>query len=153
MKVLRIKDGAKLPEKKQEDMCYDVFACLEKPVTIVHGEVVAIPTGIKIAPPKGYHFSIRPRSGLAAKYGIDVLAGQIDGGYRGELIVLLTTHKYNKYDVGSLEGNVVKVNNGDKIAQFKLEKDETFDIEEVFSEEDLGTSERMDRGFGSSGDA
>ena len=150
MKVFRIKKGAKLPEKKTEDMCYDVFACLPDPVTIVHGKVVAIPTGIKIAPPPGYHFSLRPRSGLAAKYGIDVLAGQIDGGYRGELIVLLTTHKSDSDDVGSLKGNIVTINNGDKIAQFKLEKDETFDIEEVFSEKDLGTSERMEKGFGSS---
>lgn len=151
MKVLKIKPRAKLPEKKPEDMCYDIFACLDEPVVFNHGTVVKIPTGIKIALPPGYHASVRPRSGLAAKHGIDILAGQIDGSYKGEWIVILTTHhaQYTEYN-GEFEAADLVIRDGDKIAQFKLEKDETFPIEEVFSEDDLGTSERMDKGFGSS---
>lgn len=142
MRVLKIREDARLPEKKREDMCYDLFACFDGDyITVEHGRVTKVPTGIKIALPEGYHASVRPRSGLAAKYGLDVLAGQIDGSYKGEWLVLLTTHQQDM---------VVNIKNGDKIAQFKLEKDETFDVEQVFSENDLGTSERMDKGFGSS---
>lgn len=142
MKVLRIKESAKLPTKKDGDMCYDLYACIEKPATFVTGQVMHIPTGIKIELPQGYHASVRPRSGLAAKQGIDIMAGQIDGSYRGEWIVIITTHEAHL---------PVTINPGDKIAQFKIEKDETFEVVEVFSDFDLSSTDRAEKGFGSSG--
>ena len=59
---------------------------------IVPGDGTAIVTGIAVAIPYGHVGLIKPRSGLAARHGIDTLAGVIDHGYSGEVKVLLTTH-------------------------------------------------------------
>ena len=58
------------------------------------GEIGIIPTGISIAVPEGYEVQIRPRSGLAAKYGLTVLntPGTIDSDYRGEIKVIMINH-------------------------------------------------------------
>lgn len=155
MKVFKIRPDAKLPTKADGDMCYDLYASFEandpdvkldyegRPyINIDAVSVAKIPTGIKLALPQGYHCSIRGRSGLAAKNGMMILGGQIDNTYRGEIIVLCTI----------VYGFLVhRVYNGDKIAQFKLEKDETFEIEQVFSEAELGETSRGGKGFGSSG--
>lgn len=142
MLVYRIKESAKLPTKAyQDEACYDLYACIDEPITFKHGEIVKIPTGLKIDPGK-YHLKFRPRSGLAAKFGIDVLAGQIDRTYRGELIVILTT------DMDNID---VTINPGDKIAQFKLELHIEDEIQEVFTEDALSQSDRGEKGFGSSG--
>jgi len=147
MKVFKIRPEAKLPTKADGDMCYDLYACIDEPIRFVHGTVVNIPTGVKIALGEGKHASVRPRSGLAAKFGVDVLAGQIDNGYRGEWIVVLTTHKSG--EIGNL--NLLVVQPGDKIAQFKIEEDITEPVEEVFDEAELGETIRGEKGFGSSG--
>lgn len=156
MKVIRCREGAKLPTKATGDMCYDIYACIDGPIELWHGKPVSITTGVKIALPSKKHASIRPRSGLAAKHGVDVLAGQIDNSYRGEWVVVLTTHKQQsllqrllrRFGLGRPE---LVINNGDKIAQVKLEADITSVVVEVFSEEELGTTDRGDKGFGSSG--
>jgi dUTP pyrophosphatase len=139
IKVLKLTDTAKLPTKSNGNMCYDVYA--DESVNIIQGKVTVVKTGIKLAVPEGFHYSIRPRSGLAAKNGIQVLAGQIDGSYRGELLICLTT----------VLNEVYSISKGDKIAQFKIEKDETFPVVEVSSVEELGETDRGDKGFGSSG--
>lgn len=141
MKVYKIREGARLPEKNDEDMCYDLFAVLSVPVEVKWGEIAIINTGIKIDP-SPFHFSIRPRSGLAVKHGIQILAGQIDKSYRGELVVAMTTCK---------KDYVYVVNSGDKIAQIKLEQDTTVRVEEVYSEYQLSDSFRKAGGFGSTG--
>jgi dUTP pyrophosphatase len=53
-----------------------------------------LPTGLKIALPKGYEGQVRPRSGLAYDHGVTVLnsPGTIDADYRGEVKVLLVNH-------------------------------------------------------------
>lgn len=65
-------------------------------------------TGLSCALPEGFVGYIRPRSKLAVKHGIDVLAGVIDSDYRGEIMVCLINHG-NDY---------VTLKNGDRIAQF-----------------------------------
>ena len=72
----------------------DLMAALDEPVTLKTGERHLIPTGLTIELPKGYEAQIRPRSGLALKYGITVLnaPGTIDSDYRGEIKVLLVNH-------------------------------------------------------------
>jgi dUTP pyrophosphatase len=142
MKVFKITDTAKLPTKDEGNMCYDLYANIDHEIMVHSGEVTRIPTGIKIALPFGYHASIRSRSGLAAKHGVQILGGQIDGNYRGEWIVLMTTEP-------NMPLLVIKP--GDRIAQFKIELDITAQVEEVFSEEELGTTDRGEKGFGSSG--
>ena len=46
-------------------------------------------TGLSVAIPEGFYGRVAPRSGLAAKHGLDVLSGVIDADYRGEIICLL----------------------------------------------------------------
>src|SRR3954465_9279243 len=60
-----------------------------EPVCLSPHERVLVPTGLAVAIPEGYYGRIAPRSGLATKKGIDVLAGVIDADYRGEVLCLL----------------------------------------------------------------
>lgn len=109
-------------------------------VVIESGEVALIPTGIKIELPENTEAQVRPRSGLALKYGITVLntPGTIDEGYRGELRIILINHGKNSF----------KVEKGMKIAQMVVKPVFTVDICEV---QQLDDSERGEKGFGSSG--
>lgn len=72
----------------------DLRAAITDPVTLVPGDRVLIPTGLCIALPNGYEAQVRPRSGLAVKFGITVLnsPGTIDADYRGEVKVPLINH-------------------------------------------------------------
>jgi dUTP pyrophosphatase len=87
----------------------DLHAALDAEVTIAPGERQLVGSGVAIALPAGYEAQVRPRSGLAMKYGVTVLnaPGTVDEDYRGEVKVLLVNH-------GS-EPFVVK--NGERIAQ------------------------------------
>jgi len=98
----------------------------------------AISAGISISIPDGYYARIAPRSGLAYKHGLDVFAGVVDSGYRGEIKVIL-------YNAGEKD---YLVNEGDKVAQLIIEKCYLWDIIIV---NELGQSNRGDRGLGSSG--
>jgi len=66
----------------------------DEPVSIPPGEWRLIPTGLSMALPDGYEAQIRPRSGLAAKFGISMVntPGTIDADYRGEMKVNLINH-------------------------------------------------------------
>lgn len=72
----------------------DLLASVIDKTILQPGEYAMIPTGIAIALPDGYEAQIRPRSGLAAKFGIGVLnsPGTIDADYRGEIGVILINH-------------------------------------------------------------
>ena len=96
-----------------------------------------ISTGLKMQFPHNVYARIAPRSGLALKNGIDVMAGVIDPDYTGEIKVLL----YNTSDIK------FEVQKGDRIAQIIFEKYYNFDFEEG----DLSETSRSDSGFGSSG--
>jgi dUTP pyrophosphatase len=91
-----------------------------------------------MAIPEGYVGLIWPRSGMAYKYGLDVFAGVIDSGYRGDIGVILYNSQYNSYEI----------NKGDRIAQILIQKVEDFELVEV---DDLEDSQRGKGGFGSSG--
>ena len=72
----------------------DVRANIKENVVIPAGEIAIIPTGIKVSLPAGYEIQVRPRSGLAAKFGVTVLntPGTVDADYRGEIKVILINH-------------------------------------------------------------
>ena len=72
----------------------DLPAALDKPMVIKPGARALVPTGLIFELPNGYEAQIRPRSGLAFKYGITCLntPGTIDSDYRGEVSVLLINH-------------------------------------------------------------
>ena len=73
----------------------DLFANLNESIILKSRERKLIPTGIFISIPVGYEAQVRPRSGLAVKYGITVLnsPGTIDSDYRGEVGVILINQK------------------------------------------------------------
>ena len=118
----------------------DLRAYLDKPMRVVPGERVIIPTGIYVQMPEGYEAQVRPRSGLAFKHGITVLnsPGTIDADYRGEIKVLLI----------NLGGDVFEIYGGDRIAQIVFAKYAKADFVEV---ESLDSSERADGGIGHTG--
>jgi dUTP pyrophosphatase len=97
-----------------------------------------IKTGIAIEIPKGFVGLVWPRSGLAIKKGVSVLAGVIDSSYRGEIGVVLLNTNYDD----------LIIKKGDKIAQLLIQPIETVNIEEV---KELSDTERAENGFGSSG--
>ena len=72
----------------------DVKAALEAPLVLVPGASSLIPTGIRVSIPPGYEIQVRPRSGLALKYGVTILntPGTIDADYRGEIGVIMINH-------------------------------------------------------------
>lgn len=99
-----------------------------------------IPTGLHIALPEGYEAQIRPRSGLAAKFGVTVLnsPGTIDADYRGEIKVILV----------NLSNDVFIVKNGERICQMVIAKHEKIEWEET---DNLDETDRGDGGFGHTG--
>lgn len=99
-----------------------------------------ISTGLYIALPRGYEAQIRPRSGLALRYGITVLntPGTIDADYRGEIKVLLI----------NLGQETLAFKNGDRIAQMVIAKHEQGEFEVVT---ELDETERNEGGWGHTG--
>ncbi|MCA6589802.1 MAG: dUTP diphosphatase [Pseudanabaena sp.] len=115
----------------------DVYSVAE--VTLQPSDRAAIPTGLAVDIPIGYEIQVRPKSGLALKHGITVLnsPGTVDAGYRGEIQVIVI----------NLGKEVYTFAKGQKIAQLVLKSV----IQAQFIEGELGTSDRGDGGFGSTG--
>ena len=118
----------------------DLKANIEEPITLAPFQRVIVPTGLRIALPKGTEAQVRPRSGLAAKHGITVLntPGTIDADYRGEVGVILI----------NLSDKDFVINPGERIAQMVLARYERFEWEEV---EQLDSTSRGEGGLGSTG--
>lgn len=95
-------------------------------------------TGLAVAIPPGFYGRVAPRSGLAAKNGLDVLAGVIDSDYRGEICVVL-------YNTGDEPINLAA---GSKICQLIIEQIIT---PEAAWATDLDDTARGAGGFGSTG--
>ena len=137
LKIKKLESDAIIPTKANDtDAGYDLYA-LEDCEIGPHNHKL-IKTGISMAIPKGYVGLIWPRSGLAYKHGLDVFAGVIDAGYRGDVGVLLYNSRLEHY----------KITKGDRIAQILFQKIEDFDLVEV---DNLDDSQRGAGGFGSSG--
>jgi dUTP pyrophosphatase len=83
----KVKPDAKIPSKRYEDGCYDVYACFEEDfIEIKPGEIKLVPTGIASAFSPKYRFYLRERGSTGVK-GMARRAGVIDSGYRNEWIV------------------------------------------------------------------
>jgi dUTP pyrophosphatase len=89
-----------------------------------------------MAIPVNRYGRIAPRSGLAVKYGIDVLAGVVDSDYRGEILVVLINHGKSPF----------KVEKGMAIAQIIFEKYHPVQFQQYTS---LDETDRGEKGFGS----
>ena len=118
----------------------DLKADIDEPVILSPLQRAMDPTGIYLALPEGTEAQVRPRSGLAAKYGISVLnaPGTIDADYRGEVKVILV----------NLSNETFTVNPGERIAQLVLARYERVEWSEV---ESLDETARGEGGFGSTG--
>ena len=139
--TFRLTPEAILPTRGTPDAAgLDLYA--SQGVVIHPQNRVLVATGIAAAIPVGYYGRVAPRSGLAVKHGINVLAGVIDCDYRGEIKVLL----HNTQNFGDFH-----IRPGDRIAQLIIEEILMPDVEEVASLEELGTTGRGDKGYGSTG--
>ena len=91
MKVTKLNEAARIPEQATPGSAgYDL--CAVTGATIYPGQRLLIKTGLSVAIPDGMVGIIKPRSGLAVKHGIDVLAGVLDSDFRGNVGVLLINH-------------------------------------------------------------
>lgn len=137
LKVKKLHPDAKVPQRAHPtDAGLDLFS-LESAILPRAGRV-PIRTGISLAVPVGYGLFIWPRSGLAVKHGLDKMAGVIDSGYRGEIVVVLI----------NLGDEDVILEKGAKIAQAILAPVSLAIPEEV---DHLDDTSRGNNGFGSSG--
>jgi dUTP pyrophosphatase len=118
----------------------DLRANIDSDIQLNPMERKLIPTGLYIELPEGYEAQIRPRSGLALKYGITVLnsPGTIDADYRGEIGIILINLSEEKF--------VIK--DGERICQMIISKYEKVKWDKV---EDLVKSDRGSGGFGHTG--
>jgi dUTP pyrophosphatase len=137
--VRRLRDDAVLPSRAYDgDAGFDLAACED--LTLAPGQRAVVGTGIAVEIPSGYAGFVQPRSGLASRHGIGVVnsPGLIDSGYRGEIrVVLLNTDARETFTV----------ERGMRIAQLVIAPVASVRLVEV---EELATSERGARGFGSS---
>ncbi len=143
LKILEIKIvGNFIPQYQTLDSSgCDLCANIKKPIVLKPKDFCVIPTGIRIEIPKGYEAQVRPRSGLAVKYGIGVLnaPGTIDADYRGEIKVIL-------FNFGKKS---VKIKNGDRIAQMVIAPVVKATFKKV---KRLNETKRGIGGFGHTGD-
>ncbi|MDO9508421.1 MAG: dUTP diphosphatase [Thermovirgaceae bacterium] len=104
------------------------------------GARLAVGTGLHLEIPEGFECQVRPRSGMALKYGVTVLnaPGTIDADYRGEIRVILINHGEEPF----------RIEKGDRIAQMVLARVDRLVWEEVM---DLSETPRGSGGFGSTG--
>ena len=138
VQIKKLHDDSHIPARNSAgDAGYDLYAIGHD--VIKAGERQLVPTGISISIPRGYYGRVAPRSGLALRDGIDVLAGVIDAGYRGEVGVILI----------NLGDKSFAFRKGDRIAQLIIEKCHEVDWREV---DELNGTARGDDGFGSSGE-
>ncbi|HEX8129836.1 MAG TPA: dUTP diphosphatase [Pyrinomonadaceae bacterium] len=91
LKFLKLHPAAKLPSRGS-GAAAGLDLCAIEAVTLEAGARAAVRTGLSVAIPRGFYGRVAPRSGLAVRHGLDVLAGVIDSDYRGEIICALVNH-------------------------------------------------------------
>ena len=135
--IKKLEESATIPTRATDsDAGYDLYSINEGIVPA--GKRRVLGTGVAIAIPPPYYGRVAPRSGLAVKKGIDVLAGVVDAGYRGEVGVVLQNFSDEDFPYKK----------GDRVAQLILEQCNTIGWVEL---EELEDSTRSDGGFGSTG--
>lgn len=118
----------------------DIRAAIEQPITLLPGERQAIPTNLAIELPPNFEAQVRPRSGLALKYGITLpnSPGTIDADYRGEIKVIMQNTGMEPFEI----------RRGDRIAQLVIAPVTRIQWIETTA---LSETHRGDGGFGHSG--
>jgi dUTP pyrophosphatase len=135
--------GLPLPERQTSGAAgLDLQAAIaaDEEITLKKGERALVPTGLALQLDEGYEAQVRPRSGLAVKFGITVLnaPGTVDADYRGEIKVLLVNHGSGPF----------VITRGMRIAQLVVAP---VTLAELTLVAQLAPSGRGDGGFGSTG--
>lgn len=143
LKWLAHGEGLALPEAQSElaaGMDLRAACAPDETLTLMPGQRAMVPCGFAMALPKGFEAQVRPRSGLAAKFGVTVLnaPGTIDADYRGEVKVILINHGDEDF----------AINRGDRIAQMVIAPVTIARFAEVAQLDDTA---RGAGGFGSTG--
>ena len=142
VRIKRLSPHAVTPRYQSEHAAgMDLHAAIGQPVTIQPGAIEMIPCGFAVALPIGYEAQIRPRSGLASKWGISIpnAPGTIDSDYRGQVVATLINHGAEPFVI---EPKM-------RIAQMVIAPVARGAVEEV---EELDETVRGSGGFGSTGD-
>lgn len=140
IKFKKLHPDAKMPTRANKtDAGYDLFSTEDGILMPLQRRLFKI--GIAAAIPEGYYGRVAPRSGLALKRGLDIMAGVIDSGYRNEIGVILINLNRDVFEM-------IEIKTGDRIAQLIIEKCHDAKFEEV---ENLDETERGAGGFGSTG--
>ena len=144
IEIQRLSHGRNIPlPNYSSENCsgLDLYAAIKDKIKIKNGEIVTIPTGIKIVLKKNLEAQVRPRSGLAANFGITVLntPGTIDADYRGEIKIILFNHGKK----------IFIVERGMRVAQLIISKIEKIKWKE--KKKINQNTKRKDSGFGSTG--
>jgi dUTP pyrophosphatase len=138
LEFMKLHPSARLPTRGSRYAAgLDLYAAED--LTIPAHARRAVRTGLAVAIPHGFYGRVAPRSGLAMKHGLDVLAGVIDSDYRGEIMCALINHGEEPF----------RVETGTRVAQLVIEAIAT--PAAVWSE-DLQETERGRGGFGSTGE-
>jgi dUTP pyrophosphatase len=118
----------------------DIYAAVEKAMTLPHGAIEMVPTNISVEIPEGYEIQVRLRSGLAAKHGIGILnsPGTIDSDYRGEIKIIIINLGKEDFVIQPAE----------RIAQLVVSKVYTAKFIET---NELNNTSRGEGGFGHTG--
>lgn len=136
-----LNERAKIPARGRDgDAGFDLVYSGTETIRLQTGQQHAFETGVVLEIPYGSVGLIKPRSGLAVKFGIDTLAGVVDSNYRGEVLVILTK--------ATTKGGICEIKQGDKIAQLVVQSCYCGDFREA---DHLTGSVRGEQGFGSSG--
>lgn len=111
LQIKKLYDHAKVPEKANfGDAGLDLRT--RESVTLQPGQRALLGTGLAFGIPHGFFGHIRPRSKLAAKWGLDILAGIVDSGYAGEVMVSVINHGEDEAEIKA----------GDKVAQMVIQE-------------------------------
>lgn len=139
LEFMRLHAAAKLPTRGSlYSAGLDLYA-IERLSIPAHARA-GVRTGLAVSIPQGFYGRVAPRSGLAVKHGLDVLAGVIDSDYRGEIICALINHG----------DEAIEIEAGMRVAQLIIESIAT---PEPAWGEDLSETARGARGFGSTGES
>jgi len=144
LKIARNDPRAPLPQYESAGAAgIDLRAFLEADLSIPPLGRARIPTGLRIEIPEGYEGQVRPRSGLAVKFGITVLnaPGTIDSDYRGDVDIILV----------NLGAEAFVVKNGDRIAQLVIAPVLSGADLAIVETGELSVTARGGGGFGSTG--
>jgi dUTP pyrophosphatase len=140
VQIRRLRSDAIVPRYQTPDAAgMDLHAAIDQPMEVAPGDVIAVPTGLAMAIPRGYEGQVRPRSGLARKHAVTIVnaPGTIDADYRQEVLVLLINLGRETYTIQP----------NDRVAQLVFAPVLQATLEEV---EELTETARVG-GFGSTG--